>query len=178
MQLSEFADFLILVISREDVQAGNISPCLSVLGRLIESPETARQFAERVEIAFHGYDDLALRLFETPEVRSFVAKLDEQFPYWLFFLSKYHIGLQCVLLCFFPPFLTETACAEIFPVPIGELLKRRWFPAMNHMCAFAGLSEQEMSALTGRVEAYITDGTLSPGPTEHLGESRTSGADS
>ncbi len=28
-----------------------------------------------------------------PEVRSYVAKLDEKFPYWLFFLSKHHGSL-------------------------------------------------------------------------------------
>jgi hypothetical protein len=86
---------------------------------LTESPKTARHFAESVDIAFHGYDDIALELFEMPEVRSFVAKLDEKFPYWFFFLSKHNLGLQCVLLCFLPPSLTETARAEVFPALIG-----------------------------------------------------------
>ncbi len=93
-----------------------------------------------------------------PAVRSFVSKLDEKFPYWLFFLSKHHLGLQCVLLCFLPPFLTETARAGVFPERIGELLTRHWFPAMNHICDYAGFSEQEVDALTDRVVDYINHG--------------------
>ena len=150
-------------ISKEDVEAGDISASFGVLGRLVESPKTARQFAERVDIAFHGYDDVALELFEMPAVRSFVYRLDEKFPYWLFFLSKHYLGLQCVLLCFLPPSLTETARAEIFPALISDHLTRRWFPAMNHICRYAGFSEQEVNALTDSVEAYITHGRLPPG---------------
>jgi hypothetical protein len=160
MELLESADFLTIVISKEDVEAGDISTSLVVLRRLLESPKTARQFAERVDIAFHGYDDVALELFEMPAVRSFVNKLDEEFPYWLFFLSKHHPGLQCVLLCILPPSLTATARAKIFPALIGDLLTRRWLPAMNHISGYAGCSEQEVKALTDRVEAYITHGRL------------------
>ena len=158
MALSEVADFLTIVFSKEDVEAGDISESLDVLGRLVESPKTARQFAERVDIAFHGYDDTAFELFEMPTVRSFVFELDEKFPYWLFFLSKHHLGLQCVLLCFLPPSLTEAARAKVFPARIGELLTGHWFPAMNHVCRYAGFSEQEVNALTDRVEAYIIRG--------------------
>jgi hypothetical protein len=157
------ADFLTIVISKTDVEAGDISASLGVLSSLLEFPNTARQLSERVDIAFHGYDDVALELFEVPGVRSFVCKLDEKFPYWLFFLSKHHPGLQCVLLSFLPPSLTETARTEVFPLRIGELLTRRWFPAMNHMCEYAGFSEQEVTALTERVESYITHGRLPPG---------------
>jgi hypothetical protein len=160
MELCEIADFLTVVISREQIEAGDISAPLQVLSRLIESPKTAKQFADSVDIAFHGYDDVAQELFEMPAVRSFVFKLDEKFPYWLFFLSKHHPGLKCVMLCFLPPYLTEIARAEVFPTRIGELLTRHWFPAMNHMCRYAGFSEHEVNVLTDRALAYVTHGRL------------------
>jgi hypothetical protein len=34
---------------------------------------------------------------------------------------------------------------------------------MNHMCRYAGFSQQEVNALTDRVEAYIALGKISPG---------------
>jgi hypothetical protein len=163
IELDKVVDLLTVVISKEDVVTGDVSAPMHVLGRLMESPRTARQFAERVDIAFHGYDEVALELFEMPEVRSYVVRLDEKFPYWLFFLSKHYSGLQCVLLCFLPPSLTKTARAAVFPARIAELLTRRWFPAMNHVCRYAGLSEEEVNALTDRVEDYITHGRLPPG---------------
>ena len=160
LELGGMADFLTVVISKHEVDTGEISGPLGILRRLIESPTTARQFAERVDIVFHGYDDVPQELFEIQEVRSFVARLDEEFPYWLFFLSKSCLGLQCLFFCFLPPSLTETARARVFPSRIGELLTRRWFPAMNHICNYAGFSELEVKALTDRVEAYITRGKL------------------
>jgi hypothetical protein len=149
------------MVSRRDVEAADTSSTLGVLRRLIESPATARQFFERVDIAFHGYDDASEELFEILEVRDFVYKLDEQFPFWLFFLSKHHLGLQCLLLCLLPPFLTETGRSEHFPQRIGELLERRWFPAMNDICKYVGFSQHQIEELTDRIEAYINQGKTS-----------------
>jgi hypothetical protein len=157
---SELVDPLCVVVSRRDVETGDLSSTLSVLRKLTESPGTARTFFERVDIAFHGYDHISQELFEIPEVRNFVFHLDEQFPFWLFFLSKHYLGLQCLLFCFLPPFLTEEARSRIFPERIDQLLTNRWFPAMNHICEFVGFSGLQIEQLTDRVLAYITKGRL------------------
>jgi hypothetical protein len=130
----------------------------NVLKRLTESADTARKFVERVDISFHGYDHTPQELFEIQEVRNFVYQLDEQFPFWLFFLSKRYLGLQCIFFCFLPPFLTEDARARIFPDRINQLLMNRWFPAMNHICEYVGFSERQIERLTERALAYITTG--------------------
>jgi hypothetical protein len=158
MNLPENLDPFIIVVSRSEVEAMNTSATLGALKRLTESPATTRQFVERVDIAFHGYDHTHEELFEIPEVRSFVHQLDEQFPFWLYFMSKQHLGLQCLLLCFLPPFLTEEARSKIFPERIDQLLTNRWFPAMNHICSFVGFSEDRIERLTERAVAYITTG--------------------
>lgn len=113
---------------------------------------------ERVDIAFHGYDHTHEELFEIPEVRDFVYKLDEQFPFWLYFLSKRHLGLQCLLWCFLPPFLTVEARSKIFPERINDLLTKRWLPAMNQIGEHLGLSESQIERLTERALSYITNG--------------------
>lgn len=151
-------DFLSVVVSREDVQAGDITSTLRVLQRLLESPAIAMQFFERVDLTFHGYDQVRWELPEIPEVRNFVYKLDEQFPYWLFFSSKRHLGLQCILFCLLPPSLTEEGRARVFPERIADLLERRWFPAMNQICGYVGFSAEQIHDLTDRSLAYITEG--------------------
>ena len=158
MGLPESIDPVVVLVSRAEVEANDISSPLKVLRTLTQSPATAREFFERVDIAFHGYDQDSRELFEIPEVRNFVHRLDEQFPFWLFFLSKHHLGLQCLLLCFLPPYLTKQAREDIFPERIDNLLSNRWFPAMNHMCQYVGFSEEEIEKLTERVIAYITNG--------------------
>jgi hypothetical protein len=159
-ELPNDVDPLGVIVSREEIETLDTGPSLSILRQLAASPATAIKFFERVDIAFYGYDAITLELFEIPEVRDFVHKLDEQFPFWLFFLSKYCLGLQCLMLCFLPPYLTEEARSEEFPERIERLLTKRWFPAMNHICEYAGFSEQETERLSDRVLAYIRSGPL------------------
>ncbi len=160
MQLLELADPLVVVISRAEVEAGDSSRALSVLKQLTETPETARRFYERVDISFHGYDHDSRELFEIKAVRDFAQQLDDAFPFWLFFLSKSCLGLQCLLYCFLPPYLTEAGRAKIFPERIDQLLSNRWFPAMNHVCGYAGFSEPQIETLTDRAIDYITNGRI------------------
>lgn len=156
--LPKSIDPLVIVISRDEVEAMDTSVALDTFKKLTKSPNTAREFVERVDIAFFGYDHTREELFEIAEVRNFVHQLDEQFPFWLYFLSKRHLGLQCLLLCLLPPFLTEEARSKIFPERINDLLTKRWFPAMNHICEYAGFSESQIEQLTERALAYITKG--------------------
>jgi len=70
---SQLPDFLLVVVSKQDVLAANTEPTLQVLSQLLVSAETVRRYRERVDIAFHGYETDHRELFEIPEVRSFVA---------------------------------------------------------------------------------------------------------
>ena len=151
-------DPLVIVVSRAEVDAMDTSAALTVLKRLFESPDIARAFVERVDIAFHGYDQSNQELFEIPEVRNFVCELDRQFPFWLFFLSKRHLGLQCLLFCFLPPFLTEAGRAKVFRERTYQLITNRWGPAMGQMCEYVGFSETQFNRLAERAMAYINNG--------------------
>jgi len=156
--LPKTIDPLVVVVSKAEVEAQDISAALNVLKRLTETPGTAMEFVERVDIAFHGYDHTSQELFEIQEVRNFVYQLDDRFPFWLFFMSKQYLGLQCILWCLLPPFLTEEAQSRIFPDRINRLLMDRWFPAMNHMCEYVGFTEKQIEQLTERALKYITIG--------------------
>ncbi|WP_234774735.1 chlororespiratory reduction 6 domain-containing protein [Paraburkholderia tropica] len=149
---------LVIVISHKEINAGDIAPALSTLQRLVSSPEVSRKFFENVDIAFDGYDTDARDLFEIDEVRSYVYRLDEEFPFWLYFLSKENLGLQCLTMCFLPPYLTAEARSRIYPERIDELLSNRWFPAMNQICDYVGMTDGENERLTERVIHYITQG--------------------
>ncbi|MFY9619729.1 MAG: chlororespiratory reduction 6 domain-containing protein [Pyrinomonadaceae bacterium] len=147
-------DPIVILIAREEVESQDISRILSMLKTLLSNPETAKKHFEKIDIAFHGYDDDTRELFEIPEVRNSVFKLDEAFPYWFYFLSKNALGLQALVLCFLPPYLTEEAKAEIFPERLQPLLLERWFPAMNQVCEFVKMPEEEI------VTSYVANGRL------------------
>jgi hypothetical protein len=151
-------DFVTIVVSREEVVALDTTPALSALRVLIASPVTAKQWFERVDLSVDGYNHVADELFEIPDVRNYIQKLDDEFPYWLYFLSKRHLGLQCIAHCFLPPFLTPEAKAIHYPAKLDELLSMRWLPAMNQICEWTGMSEQRIEELTDRSARYLLSG--------------------
>jgi hypothetical protein len=147
-----------VVIAREDVEAMDTSFPRDVFSRLLASPETIRGHQSRVDVAFDGYNEVRDELFEIPAVREYVAELDREFPYWLYFLSRQHGGLQCIARCFLLPFLTERAQAERHPKQLAQLIEQRWGPALNHICAACGHTEAEADALLMSAMLYFRDG--------------------
>ena len=161
LNLPNTVDPLVVLVSRAEVEAMNTSRAMKVLNQLIESPDTAKAFVERVDIAFDGYNHTKQELFEIEAVRNFVHQLDQQFPFWLFFLSKRNLGLQCLLFCYLPPFLTEAGRSRVFPEQINNLLSNHWFPAMNHMCKYVSFTEMQVKRLTERAITYFESGRFS-----------------
>jgi hypothetical protein len=151
-------DPLVVLVSRDEVERRDISTAASVFTALLSCPESVRDFRERVDIAFDGYDHVRDELFEIPEVRNYVYTLDEQFPHWLYFLSRDYFGLQCVMLCFLPPFLTEEARGEIHPKRLADLLEHRWLPALYHLCSSSGLGVDIAEALEQSAADYFITG--------------------
>jgi hypothetical protein len=149
---------IIIIVSRDEVLARDISSVVGALTSCLGSPERALSFFEKVDIAFHGYDTDTRELFEIDEVREFVALLDDNFPYWLFFLTKNGLGLQAVTLCLMPPNLTKSGRQTIFPERLNELFSNRWFPAMEKICLACGFSEHQINSLTDSAIDYFTDG--------------------
>jgi hypothetical protein len=155
---------LVIVISREEVERQDLSGPLSVLKSLLKSRESIRGNMTNVDIAFSGYDSTSRELFEISQVRDYVQSLDAQFCYWLYFLSRSFMGLQCLALCFLPPHLTEEARQRIHMQKLTELIERRWGPAMYKLCSAAGHSEAEADELMASAAVYFTSGRTQPNP--------------
>lgn len=158
--LSDFGDFLYVVIDRSQVEAMDLAGVRTILDRLLESEDSIRNFFERVEVQVDGYNQDPRELDEIPEVRRFVHALDEFFPYWLFFLTKHGTGLQFILHCFLPTNLSIEDRARLHPPLVNQLLLSRWFPAMNSLCRGVGFSEEDGIALSERVFAYLHQGPI------------------
>lgn len=153
-------DMICVVVSRDEIMRQDTAPALSTLKKLLASPEVARTYKERVDLAIDGYNDDVRELDEIPEVRQFIQSLDSKFPFWLFFLSKYSLGLQCVVFCHLLPGLTDSAKAIRHPRQLEELLTKRWFPALNQIAEYAGISEAELERMSDRLFLYLKIGRL------------------
>jgi len=149
--------FLTVVISREQIEAGGISQPLGVLRQLLRR-QAVIKFCEQVEICVTGFDDDPRELYEMAEVRNFVYKLDAEFPYWLYFLTKRGTGLSFILSCLCPPFLTPEDERRSWNERIADYLLKRGLPALNHICQRAKCSEEERRRLNDRIAEYILTG--------------------
>lgn len=156
------ADYACVVVSRDDVQASNPAPTLAVLGRLLKDVPSVRRFRERVDITFHGYDLDKRELWEIPEVRNFVYQLDESFPYWLYYLTRYSSGLLAIAYCFLPPFLTEEAQREEWPRRLADLVERRWGPALVDLALKAGWTMRDVDDMLTSAGVYFLEGPRRP----------------
>ncbi len=148
----------VFIVTYDEVQSMNTDRVVRMLKNLMSTPDIANANQEKADIAFRGYDDTCEELFEIDEVREFVHKLDSEFPYWLFFLKKSGLGLQCIMLCHLLPHLTDEAKASRHPQQLEQILLNRWFPAMNSVSEFAGLNEDSIKLLTNRAISYFTEG--------------------
>lgn len=151
-------DFMFVVVPREDVFSGDLGETLGVLRYLATATEALTTYRERVDIRFDGFDEDPRELWEIPEVRSFVERLDEQFPFWLYFMSRHGTGLIAILRCFLLPRLTPQADARVNNPKLADLLMRRWLPALNHMAARAGMTEAELLRLSDSAMDYLAKG--------------------
>ena len=92
-------DGLDVVVSRQEVESLDITPALNVLRSLLYDAETVRMFRGRVGLSFHGYESDSRELYQIPEVRQYLASLDSQFPFWLYFLFMGNDMLKMIVFC-------------------------------------------------------------------------------
>jgi hypothetical protein len=152
-KLMEQAEFLHLVIPREDIETGNIDAALSILNRIRATQKLTQNNREKVDLSVFGYEDDPRELFEIPRVRAWVRKLDKAFPYWFFFFSKQLNGLKFITysLCNYRKY--PTGGWEINNRNLAKFMENH-FPPMNEICTSLGYTENEIKELTDNVFFY------------------------
>lgn len=145
------ADTLTYLASRDDVESCNISGALGLLRRLLE-PGKAQHFKRKLLFGISGYDDDPRELYEIPEVRPWMKKLDEAFPYWFYFLNREASTLEFVTfsLCDF----VQTADGPLIkPETIADFVSTH-FAAMNDFCEAVGEPEEEIEKLSEEIMQF------------------------
>lgn len=93
--------FLILSISRNEIEAGDIASALERLHVITDTEKNVRMYRESLVFQVGGYDHDKRELPEIPEVRLYFKKLVQEWPHWLWFMPRGFgaIGLLFALLC-------------------------------------------------------------------------------
>lgn len=150
---------VILVFSRRQVEERDLSEPLEFLRRLTASREVALEFSGRISLVVDGYNDDPRELFEIPEVRSFLQRLDLEWPHWFFFLSQADPSIQCLESC-----LADTI--EIAPGVVSidvdqmEGNLARHFTAMHRLREQLGLPEDTCEEIAEGVISLIRNASV------------------
>lgn len=149
------AESLNIVITKNEVLQLDITNALNTLSQLLDDKKTALYFKEKVDISFEGFNVNENKLWEVPEVRNYICKLDEQFPFWFYFLSTNGDGLLLIFKSQLIPFLSPEADKELNQPKLRDCFLTRWLPSMNQVCDYTGISLHENDEMTQRLFNYL-----------------------
>ncbi len=144
-------DTLAYAAAREDVESGNIGPALDFLNRLLRT-RMGKHFKGRLLFGVSGYDNDPRELYQIPEVRLWMRKLDQQFPYWFYFLSRDASTMEFVTFSLCDCAQTPQG-ALISPEALTQFLYRH-FPPMNEMCHLMREPAEESERLYNEIMGF------------------------
>ena len=160
-------DFLLLDFDRSDIEAGNTSDVMQVLTQLLER-DAATKFCEQLDAFSSGYESDPRELWEIPEVRAFVQKLDREFPYWCYFLSKLGDGLLWITYCLYPLAATQDERKRFNAWAVRNYIDGRGIPHLTAICRFVGCSDEEAVRLTKNAVDYLVSKPLGKHANEQI----------
>jgi hypothetical protein len=148
-------DALGVVVSRRDVELLNTTPTLTTLRSLLFDRETVANFQGQVDVCFEGWDDDPREIYVIPEIRTFLHMLDEEFPYWLYFLSTEFGMLRTIALCLCHATRVDNGKARVEPAALEAFLIAH-LGSMNRLFDQFDLGDQINKEISQCVFEYFT----------------------
>jgi hypothetical protein len=148
-----------LMFSRRQVEACDIAEPLEFLSSLTADPLLAHDYCGRISLVVDGYNDDPREIFEVAEVRAFVKALDQQWPYWFFFLSQADDSIKLLESCL-------CDAIEVIPGVVSidvEQMERslvRHFAAMDRFCEAINLSAEKIEEISEGVISLIHNASV------------------
>lgn len=147
-------DQIILMASKEEVEAGNIAGALASLQKLL-MPASARRLRGRLIFGIRGYDDDPRDLWEIEEVRSWMQKLDREFPYWFYFMDtgpSSTLSFIAFSLCQYE----KVSVGKVIPPEELQRFLLSHFVAMNDLSRKIGETQEETDARSKEIAVFFS----------------------
>lgn len=154
--LANEVDVLVFVIDREDVEREDISNTVAFFQRLQVSSKLTRKTQRKVELRFAGYDDDARELWEVPEVRTWMRRLDQDVKYWFWFLNTLPASHGLLVVLFSLSSVTARGPGVEFvpPVQLAMFLMKN-YERLNEIVARVGASKEQNRLISSEVVTYF-----------------------
>ena len=151
---------VVLMISRRQVEAGDIASVLTSLKPFLATCEDAWLYRGQMSLVVDGYSQDPRELVDVPEVRAFLRVLDQQWPYWAFFFTQVDDSISLLGSCVCGTAFPGAGVVEIDADKLGDFL-RRAFAGMNAIFDKHGFPEKELESMSrGLVEVIEQTGML------------------
>lgn len=122
---------VVLLISRRQVEEGNIKSVLQQLKILTAAREDTWLYRGQMSLVIDGYDADPRELVDIPEVRKFLTEFATAWPYWVFFFNQIDDSLVILGSC---------VCGKAFPGAGAVEIDMQRLEEFMHI-GFAGLNE-------------------------------------
>lgn len=90
---------VVLLISRREVEAGDIASVLSRLKPFLATREEAWRYRGQMTLVVDGYNDDPRELVDMPAVRSILRQLEAGWPSWAYFFNQVDDSIKLLLSC-------------------------------------------------------------------------------
>lgn len=148
------ADWLRVVPERPEVEALDVSPTALILSRVLADRSAVQRYRGSVDLAFFGYSDDPRELHDIPEVRRFCTKLDDEFPYWFYFLSTDRLTLGMIASCLCSVTQLRPGVVSFGPDLLDFI--ERHYKALNWLFDNYSLDEKHNVEISRNVAQYFS----------------------
>jgi hypothetical protein len=143
---------VVLLISRREVEAGDLASVLSRLKVFLATREDAWRYRGQMTLVVDGYNNDPRELVDIPEVRSLLRGLESSWPQWAFFFNQVDDSIKLLLSCVAGSRFLGRGAVEMDGDLVAAALGRA-FGGMNMVFERFGFPEDELEKMSnGLVE--------------------------
>ena len=143
---------VVLLISRREVEAGDLASVLSRLKVFLATREDAWRYRGQMTLVVDGYNNDPRELVDIPEVRTLLRGLESSWPQWAYFFNPVDDSIKLLLSCVAGSRFLGRGAVEMDAELVAAALGRA-FGGMNMVFERFGFPEDELEKMSnGLVE--------------------------
>ena len=137
---------VVLLISRREVEAGDLASVLSRLKVFLATREDAWLYRGQMTLVVDGYNSDPRELVDIPEVRTLLRGLESSWPQWAYFFNQVDDSIKLLLSCVAGSRFLGRGAVEMDADLVAAALGRA-FGGMNVVFERFGFPEDELERM-------------------------------
>ena len=138
---------VVLMISRREVEAGDLNSVLSRLRVFRATREDTWRYRGQMTLVVDGYNNDPRELVDIPQVRTLLRSLEAAWPFWAYFFNQVDDSIKLLLSCAAGHRFLGRGAVEMDAELVAQALSRG-FGGMNILFEENGFPESELEAMS------------------------------